>query len=118
MLKSKIGTIEAIALVLSVLAPFTVISLSRTFINETKSSALLNIIYVTSICLFIAFLIYVLFKKFPGLDIIDVSGYLGGNIFKNIIGFVFIAYFLHCYLRCLFVLAPECFYALIFLLLP
>lgn len=94
MLKSKIGTIEAIALVLSVLAPFTVISLSRTFINETKSSALLNIIYVTSICLFIAFFIYVLFKKFPGLDIIDISGYLGGNIFKNIIGFVFIAYFM------------------------
>lgn len=65
MAKSKIGTIEAIALILSMLAPFTVISLSRTFINETKSSALLNIIYVTSICLFIGFLIYTLFKKFP-----------------------------------------------------
>ena len=36
MSKSKIGTIEAISLVLSVLAPFTVISLSRTFINEIK----------------------------------------------------------------------------------
>ena len=94
MSKSKIGTIEAISLVLSVLAPFTVISLSRTFINETKSSALLNIIYVTSICLIIGFLIYILFKKFPGLDIIDISGYLGGNIFKNIIGFIFIAYFM------------------------
>lgn len=36
MSKSKIGTIEAIALILSTLAPFTVISLSRTFINETN----------------------------------------------------------------------------------
>lgn len=36
MSKSKIGTIEAISLVLSVLAPFTVISLSRTFINWNK----------------------------------------------------------------------------------
>ena len=94
MSKSKLGTIEAIALILSVLAPFTVISLSRTFINETKSSALLNITYVTFLCLIIGFLIYILFKKFPGLDIIDVSGYLGGNFLKNIIGFSFIAYFM------------------------
>ena len=93
MSKSKIGTFESIALILSMLAPFTVISLSRTFINETKSSALLNIIYVTSICLFIGFLIYNLFKNFPGFDILDISKYLGGNIFKNIIGFIFIAYF-------------------------
>ncbi len=94
MSKSKIGTIEAIALILSALAPFTVISLSRTFINETKSSALLNIIYITLICLLISYIIYTLFKKFPGLDIIDISKYLGGNTFKNIIGFMFIAYFM------------------------
>lgn len=94
MSKSKIGTVEAIALILSVLAPFTVISLSRTFINEIKSSILLNIIYVTIIALFIAILIYSLFKKFPGLDIIDISTYLGGHILKNIIGFIFIAYFI------------------------
>ena len=93
MSKSKIGTFEAILLVLSVLAPFTVISLSRTIINETKSSILLNIVYITIICLVIAFFIYKLFKKFPGLDILDISQYLGGNIFKNIIGFIFISYF-------------------------
>lgn len=94
MSKSKIGTVEAIALILSVLAPFTVISLSRTFINEIKSSILLNIIYVTVIALFMVILIYTLFKKFPGLDIIDISTYLGGHTLKNIIGFIFIAYFI------------------------
>lgn len=94
MLKSKIGTLEAILIVLSVLAPFTVISLPRTIINETKSSSLLNIIYICIICLVIAFLIYKLFKKFPGSDIIDISNYLGGNIFKNIIGTIFIVYFI------------------------
>ena len=46
MSRSKLGTFEAILLVLSILAPFTVISLSRTMINETKSSTLLNIIYI------------------------------------------------------------------------
>ena len=94
MSKFKIGTVEAIALILSFLAPFTVISLSRTFINETKSSALLNIIYITLICVFLVLLICKLLKNFPGFDIIDISNYIGGNIFKNIIGFIFIAYFI------------------------
>lgn len=94
MSKSKIGTIEAIALILSVLAPFTVISLSRTFINETKTSSLINIAYITIICLLLTLLICKLFKNFPGSDIIDISNYLGGNFFKNIVGFLFIAYFI------------------------
>ena len=93
MSKSKIGTLEAILLVLSFLVPFTIISLPRTLINETKSSILLNIIYIFIICLVITFLIYKLFKNFPGLDILDISQYLGGNIFKNIISFIFIFYF-------------------------
>ena len=66
MSKFKIGTVEAIALILSVLAPFTVISLSRTFINETKTSSLINIFYITIIALFITLLICKLFSKFPG----------------------------------------------------
>ena len=75
MSKFKIGTVEAIALILSVLAPFTVISLSRTFINETKTSSLINIFYITIIALFITLLICKLFSKFPGFDIIDISNY-------------------------------------------
>lgn len=94
MSKSKIGTIEAILIVLSVLAPFTVISLPRTIINEIKSSSLLNIVYITIICLVIVFLIYKLFRKFPGADILDISNFLGGNIFKNILGLIFIFYFI------------------------
>ena len=83
MSKNKIGTLEAIALILSALAPFTVISISRTFINELKSSALLNIIYISIICTLIIYFIYALFKNFPGFDIIDISNYIGGSIFKE-----------------------------------
>lgn len=94
MTKSKLGNFEAILLILSTLVPFTVISLSRTLINDTKSSTLLNIIYISTICLFIVFFIYKLFKNFPGLDILDISQYLGGTLFKNVIGFIFILYFI------------------------
>ena len=94
MSKSKIGTLEAILIILSFLAPFSVISLPRTLINEINSSVLLNIIYITIICLVISIFIYKLFKNFPGLDIMDISQYLGGNVLKNIIGFIFIFYFI------------------------
>lgn len=92
--KTKIGTFEAILIVLSFLAPFTIMSLPRTILNETKSSSLLNIVYVTIICIFIAFLIYKLFKKFPGFDILDLANSLGGAVFKNIIGLLFISFFI------------------------
>ena len=75
MQKSKLGTIEGIIIVLSVLAPFTIMSLPKTIINETKSSSLINIVYITIICLLLVIAIYKLFKKFPGSDIIDISNF-------------------------------------------
>lgn len=44
--------------------------------------------------LLIAYLIYILMRKFQGQDIIDISEYLGGKWCKNIIGTVFIVYFI------------------------
>ena len=35
-----------------------------------------------------------LFKNFPGSDILDISEYLGGKVFKRILGTLFIGYFI------------------------
>ena len=94
MTNQKISTISAIMLTLSIVVSYITSSLPRTFINETKSATLLNIIYNTIIVLFIILLVCKLFKKFPGLDILDISKFLGGNILKNIVGGLFIAYFI------------------------
>ena len=94
MTKSKIDTTSAIMLTISIVISYITSSLPSTFINETKSSTLLNILYITIIVLFIILLVCKLFKKFPGLDILDISNFLGGNIFKNIVGSLFIAYFI------------------------
>lgn len=94
MTNQKISTISAIILTLSIVVSYITSSLPRTFINETKSATLLNIIYNTIIVLFIILLVCKLFKKFPGLDILDISKFLGGNILKNIVGGLFIAYFI------------------------
>lgn len=93
MIKSKIGTISAIMLTLSIAVAYITSSLPRTFINETKSATLINIAYITVIVLFIILLFCNLFKKFPGLDLLDISKYLGGNLLKDIVGTFFIAYF-------------------------
>ena len=93
MVKSKITTISAIMLTLSIVVSYITSSLPRTFINESKSAALLNIIYITIIVLFIILLFCKLIEKFPGLDLLDISKFLGGDILKNIVGFLFIAYF-------------------------
>ena len=90
----KLSTISTIILTLSIVISYITSSLPRTFINEIKSATLLNIIYVTAIVLILVLLICKLFKNFPGLDILDISKFLGGNIFKNIIGSFFISYFI------------------------
>lgn len=94
MSNSKIGTINAIFLCLSIAVAYVTSSLPKTLINETRSSILLNLLYVTFIVLLVVLLICKLFKKFPGLDILDISKFLGGNVFKNIVGLFFVAFFI------------------------
>lgn len=91
--KSKIGTISAIMLTLSIAVSYVTSSLPRTFINETKSSTIINIIYITFLVLLIILIFCKLFKKFPGQDLLDVSKFLGGNLLENIVGIFFISYF-------------------------
>lgn len=93
MTNQKINTISAIMLTLSIVISYITSSLPRTFINETKSATLLNIVYVTIVVLFFILLICKLFKNFPGLDLLDISKFLGGNLFKNFVGSLFITYF-------------------------
>ena len=90
----KITTKQAIMLVVTVIVSHTIVTLPTTLLKETKSATILNLIYVSILALILAYLIYRLFKKFQGQDIIDVSEYLGGPFLKNVIGTIFIVYFL------------------------
>lgn len=91
---SKIGTIEAIMLILCIVIIHTVLSLPRVILSSMKSASILNIIYVTIIALIFVYLIYRLFKRFPGMDILDIAETLGGKIFKKILGLIFIFFFI------------------------
>ncbi len=94
MTKSKIGTIEAIMLVLTMIVAHTILSMPRNILVSTKSATIINLIFVSILAVMIAYFIVKLLKNFPGQDIIDISEYLGGKTFKTIIGTIFILYFL------------------------
>lgn len=90
---SKIGTLEAIMLVVCVIIIHTVLSLPKTLLDLTKSATILNLIYVTFIVLLFIYIVCKLFKYFPGMDLLDISEVLGGKVLKNTIGSIFFIYF-------------------------
>ena len=64
MLKSKIGTVEAIMLVLTIIIVHTILSLPRDIVSAQKSASLLNLFYVSIISIIITLIVYKLFKNF------------------------------------------------------
>lgn len=94
MTKSKIGSMEAIMLVLTIVITHSLSSMPREILVSTKSATIINLIFVSILAIIISYFIVKLLKNFPGLDIIDISEYLGGKVFKNIVGMIFILYFL------------------------
>lgn len=94
MTKSKIGTLEAIMLILIVIVTHTISSLPRETLVLTKSATIINLVFVSFLAILFSYLLVRLMKNFAGCDIIDISEYLGGKVLKNIIGIIFIFYFL------------------------
>ncbi|MCF0124520.1 MAG: GerAB/ArcD/ProY family transporter [Clostridia bacterium] len=92
--KTRMGTAEAIMVLLTVIVIHSMLSLPKDILSSQKSASLLNIIYISIIALVLGYIIFRLFKNFPGMDIIDISEFIGGKAFKTIIGIIFIFYFL------------------------
>lgn len=91
---TRIGKPEAISLILTIMINHAIFNISKAIISSTASSALLNTIYVSIIALILSYIIYVLLKKFPTFDILDISNFLGGKILKTIVAILFFAYFI------------------------
>lgn len=105
---TKIGNIEAIALLVTITFNHIILNITKTIIDTTASSSLLNILYIGIIAIIFTCTICYFLKKFPTFDLIDISNYLGGNLLKWIIGLLFICYFifftgvlLHMFSHCL-----------------
>lgn len=89
----KIGNIEAIFLILTIMINHIILNLPKSLISfqdllPFKHSFMIIII------LLLTYLVCSLLKHFPGLDILDISDFLGGKKLKYTIGALFMIYFL------------------------
>ena len=89
---SKITTIEAVCFIVISTLIRIVLNLPQLIIKICGSSALINMIYISIIIIFFTLIIIRLFSKFTNYDIVDISGFVGGNIFKYVIGVLICLY--------------------------
>ena len=90
----KLSNLESIGLVLIIIINHVILNFSKSIIANTGSASALNILFLGIILLlFVQFLLF-LFKHFSGLDILDVSEFLGGKTLKIITGILFMSYFI------------------------
>lgn len=91
---SKFNKMESIALILMITINHIILYLPKIIISDLQSSSAINIIYISLIALLIVFIITKLLKKFPYLDILDISKFLGGKFLKILLGIILLLYFI------------------------
>ncbi|MBR1802877.1 MAG: hypothetical protein IJ777_02760 [Clostridia bacterium] len=97
MTERKIGNVEAIAFVLTVMINHILLNLPKEIIRSTSSGAVLNTVFISFIILGITFLIGKLFQNFPQLDIFDIAKFLGGKWLKILLRyFLFTVLYVYC----------------------
>ncbi len=83
---SKLTCIEGIAILLVIMANKIILNLPGIIITSTGSSAWINVLYIIAITFAFIFICIKLMKSFQGLDIIDISEYVGGSFLKAFVG--------------------------------
>ena len=89
---TKIGFFEALCVLLIVILSHLILILPKIIIQSQGSASIINIIYVTLLALFVVFVLNLLYKKFKGMDILDISNFLLGKKFRFIVGMIYIIY--------------------------
>ena len=89
---TKLGNFEAICLIVILFINHIVLNLPQIILDNSGSASILNCIYIFILILIFTIIFTKLLKKFTGLDIIDISEYLGGKFLKVLIGLVCIIY--------------------------
>ena len=61
----KIGNIEGIALIITIMVNHIILNLPKSIIHSTSSGAILNVLFISLVALVIAYLVSHLLKNFP-----------------------------------------------------
>lgn len=90
----KITNKEAISLIFVIISNTYVYITDRIIIHSCSSSSLLNTVYISIIALLFTFFITLLFKNFPGKNIVEISETLGGKVLKISLTIIYYIYFI------------------------
>ncbi len=93
-MKEKVGSIEAIALVLIIVINHCIISFPKNIIASTYSASIINVIFITILALIFIHFVSKFLNKFNDKNILGISEFLGGKTLKYIVGVLFLIYFL------------------------
>ena len=91
---NKLGNFEATCLIVVLFINHLVLNLPQMILDNSKNASILNCIYILALVLIFVLLIIKLLKNFAGLDIIDISEYVGGKFLQILVGFICIVYLL------------------------
>lgn len=94
MKERKLGTLQAVSIVVTVMISHIILNLPNHLIAETGSSTILNLVYVFIISLIIFALSYKVLKLFSNSDIVDICEYAAGKTIKNIFASLVCVYLL------------------------
>lgn len=89
-----LGKLESTSILIMVMINKLILNIPYYVVNLTGSGSIVNIFYVGIIDFIGLLIILKLFQKFDNNDIIDISEFLGGKIFKSIIAIISILFFL------------------------
>ncbi len=90
----KLGTLQAVAICITVMISHIILNLPNHLISETGPATILNLIYIFVISLVIFWISSKVFNLFPTSDIIDICEYAAGKNIKNVFSFIICIYLL------------------------
>lgn len=94
MKERKLGTYQAIAIIVTVMIGNIILDVPSHLVSETGPATVLNLIYIFTIMMIIFLITVKLFRVFPNHDIFDVCEYAAGTKIKNVFCTIICAYFL------------------------
>jgi len=97
----RIGRIEAIALLITVIANNIIFNIPNIILNFSGTGSWLSIIYLSIITIIFIIIISKLLKPFVQADIVDISEFIGGKFLKFLIGIAYIFLFISFSAACL-----------------
>ena len=89
---TKLGNFEAVCLLTVLFINHIVLNLPQMILDNSGTASVLNVVYIIALALIFVVVILKLLKNFLGLDIIDISEYLGGKFLKVLVGILCIIY--------------------------